>query len=75
MMNQTDNFYVTRMQREFIKEHGRERYGYLVCMLLSVAAIEQIRKEFCLSFSEVMVWRQIVSLQHSYESFDHISSM
>ena len=72
MMKMADNFYITRMQSDFIEEHGQARYCYFVSMLLSVVAIEQIRKEFSLSFSEILLWRQIASLQHSYDSFDHI---
>ena len=69
-MKQTNHLYVTDMQRDFIDAHGRARYYLFVRMLLSFVSIEEIRREFGLSFGEVMVWRQIMSLQESYDAFE-----
>lgn len=74
-MSDVENIYLTRMQREFIRVYGRERYSQFVQLLLSIADIERIRKEFALSFSQVILWRQIVSLQQSYEVFCNVDSV
>ena len=68
-MNNIENIYLTRMQREFVRTHGREEYRSFVTLLLSAEETERIRKKFTLSFGEITLWRQIVSLQQSYESF------
>ena len=59
---------LTDIQDAFISQHGQKKYMYFV-HLLRFSETERIRREFSLSYCEVSLWRQLISLQDSYDVF------
>lgn len=63
-----ENHCLTNIQDAFILQHGQKKYTYFV-HLLRFSDTERIRREFSLSYCEVSVWRQLISLQDSHDDF------
>ena len=63
-----ENRYLTGLQDAFISKHGKKKYTHFV-RLLRFADTDRICREFFLSCHEVLLWRQVVSLQDCHDAF------
>lgn len=59
--------YLTRLQRKFVRIHGRKKYLELVADLASQEGIDKIQTEYCFTNYDIAVWRQVIGLQQAYD--------